>query len=255
MPEALHARALAVTLGGRAVLSVPELTVQHGEVLAVLGPNGAGKSTLLRALAGLVRHTGELRVDGRELSRLDVRTRAHCVSFVPQHSQLTTALSVREVVALGRYVHRGALARPTPNDMRAIDEALAEMDVEALSGRAFPDLSTGEQKRVLIARALCTGARILLLDEPSASLDIEHALRLFALLKGLAARGHAVVLVLHQLEHALTLADRALLVRRGCVLAAGPTRDVITPERVRALYGVELVPNAAPAFRLPPEPT
>jgi iron complex transport system ATP-binding protein len=250
LAEAIELRALSVTLGGRQVLRELSLEVRSGELLAVVGPNGAGKSTLLRAMAGLLRYTGELTIEGQPLATLTARERAQRVSFVPQQSQLGAPLSAREVVALGRYTHRPALGRLRPEDERAIDRALHDTDVDQLASRAFDQLSTGEQKRVLIARALATEARVLLLDEPSAALDIEHALQLFALLRVLAERGHAIVLVLHQLEHALAYAQRAALLREGRLLACGLAHEVIDPERVRALYNVELVPAGAPGFRL-----
>jgi iron complex transport system ATP-binding protein len=243
----LRVRDLRVTLGERDVLDGVSFDARAGEVLAVLGPNGAGKSTLLRAVLGLLPRRGEVTLDGVALAGLPARTLATKVSLVPAQSQLTAALSVREVVALGRYSHHTARA---VDDAR-IDEALVETDLVPLAERSFSELSTGEQKRTLLARALCTDASLLLLDEPTASLDIEHALRLFALLRTLATEGRAVVLVLHQIEHALAYADRALLLQRGKQLAWGPAHDVISPTNVRALYGVEMVERAAPGFRLP----
>jgi iron complex transport system ATP-binding protein len=251
---AITTRALCVARDGRDVLHGLTMLARFGEVLAIVGPNGAGKSTLLRTLAGLLAYRGTIAIEGAELSTLSSEQRARRVSFVPQQSQLTAALAVREVVALGRYVHRPALSRLRETDARAVDDALRHTDVLALAERAFSALSTGEQKRVLLARALCTGARILLLDEPTASLDIEHALRLFALLRALAASGHAVLVVLHQLEHALAFADRALLLQHGALLACGPAREVLTPAHVRSLHHVVMLPGAAPGFALPDEP-
>jgi iron complex transport system ATP-binding protein len=244
MADALQVADLTVLLGARRVIDRVSFRARHGEVLAVLGPNGAGKSTLLRALVGVIPHQGTIEVDGAPLAALSISQRAQKLSLVPAQSQLTAALSVREVVALGRYSHR-------ERDDARIERALADTDVSALAERAYIDLSTGEQKRVMLARALCTDATILLLDEPSASLDIEHALRLFVLLRALAAAGRAVVLVLHQLEYALAYADSALLLQSGAQLACGPTRDVITPANVRTLYGVDMIENDAPSFRLP----
>ncbi|MDB4989343.1 MAG: hypothetical protein JWN04_4521 [Myxococcaceae bacterium] len=251
MADALQIRGLSVTLGGRTVLHELSFEARFGELLAVVGPNGAGKSTLLRALCGLVPGSGELTLEGRALPALSGTERARRVSFVPQQSKLTAALRVHEVVRLGRFSHRSTDARTRGEDERAIARAMAETDIESLRNRAFSDLSSGEQKRVLLARALCTEARILLLDEPTAALDIEHALQLFALLRRLAAQGWAVVVVLHQLEHALSFADRALLLSAGRLLALGATADVLTPELVLALHRVQLVPLGAPDFRLP----
>lgn len=248
---ALVVRDLCVTLGRREVLRGVACEARYGEVLAVLGPNGAGKSTLLRATSGLVPYRGEVVLDGRNMAGLPPRERAKHMSFVPQQSMLTAAMPVEQVVAQGRYAHRPAIARPTHEDDTVVAEAMRETDVQHLARRAFNELSHGEQKRVLLARALATGARILLLDEPSAALDIEHALRLFVLLRKLAAQGRAIVVVLHQLDDALTYCDCAVLLRQGSVVAQGPSREVVTPERVRELYGVVLIEGGGFGFRLP----
>lgn len=253
MAEAIAVRALGVRLGAREVLRELSFSTAFGELLAVLGPNGAGKSTLLRTLAGLTTYTGELTLLGRSLAALSPTERARAVTFVPQQSQLSARLRVHEVVALGRYAHRPALAQRAHEHERAIALALTQCDVASLRERAFSDLSSGEQKRVLLARALATEARVLLLDEPTSTLDLAHALQLFELLRALAAEGRAVVVVLHQLEHALRFADRALLLRGGTLLDVGAARAVITPASVRALFDVELVEGGAPAFRLPGE--
>jgi iron complex transport system ATP-binding protein len=255
---ALVAHALHVELRGRPVLHGLSFEARFGELLAVLGPNGAGKSTLLRALSGLLPHRGTVHNEGQDVRELSASERARRVSFVPQQSALSAPLSVHAVVSLGRYAYRPALSglrtRLSQHDEQAVQQALLDCDVAELAGRAFSDLSSGEQKRVLLARALCTEARTLLLDEPTATLDIEHALRLFVLLRKLATRGRAVVLVLHQLEHALAFCDRALLLSQGHTLAFGTTLEVLTPANVLALHRVELVPAGAPGFRLPEPP-
>jgi iron complex transport system ATP-binding protein len=244
---ALSARGVHVTLAGRTVLRDVSLTVQRGALLAVLGPNGAGKSTLLRALTGLVAAGGEIAIDGVDLRTLSDEARAQRLSFVPQQSQLRAALPVREVVALGRYARRSE----PHGHAEAIDAALRDTDLTDLATRAFSDLSVGEQKRVLLARALCTGAPLLLFDEPTAALDIAHALRLLTLLRTLTRAGRTVVVVLHQLEQALAFADRAILLGAGSPLAEGPVDAVITADRVRQLYEVDMRPGAAPGFSLP----
>jgi iron complex transport system ATP-binding protein len=251
--QAFHTRALSVTLGKRPVLRDLSFSCQFGEVTAVLGPNGAGKSTLLRALSGLLPYEGEITLAGTSLHTLSALERAKRLSLVPQQSLLTAPMPVKQVVAQGRYVHRSALAALRPDDQLAIAQAMRATDIASLAQRPFSELSFGEQKRVLIARALATGARALLLDEPTASLDIEHALRLFALLRALASEGHAIVVVMHQLDHALAYSDRALLLRAGSEVAMGDARSVITAKRVRELYGVELVERGGLGFRLPSE--
>jgi iron complex transport system ATP-binding protein len=250
-PWDLHVEALSVRRGERTTLHAVSLGARFGEVLAVLGPNGAGKSTLLSALAGLVEYTGEVRLAGERLDALRPEERARRLSYVPQHSRLSAALPVHEVVRQGRYAHRRALARLSAHDRDVIDQAMREADVTALAARRFSELSFGEQKRVMIARALATEARTLLLDEPTASLDIEHALRLFVLLRALAAQGRAIVVVLHQLDDARRYADRAALLKEGRLVAVGESRAIIDAARVRELYHVDMVENAGLAFRLP----
>jgi len=249
--NALCANGLSVWRGARQVLHDVSFIAEVGHITAVLGPNGAGKSTLLRALCGLQRYRGRVSLGSQCIDAMAAHERARDISFVPQHSQLVAAMPVWEVVALGRYAHRGGVARLSDQDRTHIEHAMQEADVARFMDRSFSELSFGEQKRVLIARALCTGAGYLLLDEPTASLDIEHALRLFELLTALAEQGRSIVVVLHQLDEAYKFSHRSLLLKEGRVVASGPSREIISPERVRELYGVELVPGGALGFRLP----
>ncbi|MFT3928115.1 MAG: ABC transporter ATP-binding protein [Myxococcales bacterium] len=250
-PAALEVRELSVQLGQREVLKRVSLRAESGQVTAILGPNGAGKSSLLRAVAGILDGRGQVLLHGVPAATIEPRERAKLVSFVPQNSLLRVAMPVRSVVAQGRYAHRSSVARLGPADEAAIDEALTETDTQGLAARPFTELSFGEQKRVMIARALATGARTLLLDEPTASLDVEHALRLCVLLRALAGQGRCVVVVLHHLDEALTYADEVALIKSGELIAHGPAQDIITPERVRALYGVDMVFGGGLGFRLP----
>ena len=249
--SALEVRELRVRLGAREVLKGISLRADFGRVTAILGPNGAGKSTLLRALAGIVDGRGEILLNGIPARTIEARERAKQVSFVPQQSLLRVAMTVRTVVALGRYAHRDGLSRLSSADESAIHEALVETDSLQLAERPFTELSSGEQKRVMIARALATGARTLLLDEPTASLDVEHALRLFVLLRALSAQGRCIVVVLHHLDEALNFSDEVALIKAGELLAHGAARDIITPVQVRTLYGVDMVYGGGLGFRLP----
>ncbi|HJL23745.1 MAG TPA: ABC transporter ATP-binding protein, partial [Polyangiaceae bacterium LLY-WYZ-15_(1-7)] len=243
---AVRARGLTVRRGARAVLEDVELEAARGEVLALLGPNGAGKSTLLRALAGLLPLAeGHLELAGGPLAAMAPRERARALAYVPQRSLLRSALLVEEVVAQGRYAHGRALGGLQGRDAEAVDRALAEVDALAFRGRAFPRLSVGEQQRVLLARALATEAPLLLLDEPTAPLDIAQALATFDLLRRLADAGRAVVAAVHGLDAARQFADRALLLHAGRVAASGPVEEVVAPEPVRRVYGVELLEGAA----------
>ncbi|MEM1415573.1 MAG: ABC transporter ATP-binding protein [Myxococcota bacterium] len=229
----LEARGLAVRRGARQVLMDVDVDAAPGRVTAVLGPNGAGKSTLLLALAGLVRATGHVRADGVDLAELSLRERARRVAYVPQRSQLRSALRVEEVVAQGRYAH-GSRSED------AVREALETARAAELEGRVFTRLSVGEQQRVLVARALATRASVLLLDEPTASQDIAQALATFALLRELAAAGRTVAVVVHALEHAHRFADDAILLDGGKVVRTGLATETLAPGPLREVFGVRM---------------
>jgi len=252
--EALAVRSLRVVRDGRAVVSGVDFTARAGRVLGVIGPNGAGKSSLLKAAAGILPFEGEIAVQGMSSRALDRGERARRVAYVPQQSELRSALSVEDVVSQGRYAHRSplGLVRPTGADRAEIARALALADADGLARRPFTSLSQGEKQRVLIARALATGARVLLLDEPTAALDVGHALRLFALLRDLASDGYCVLAVLHPLEQALEWTDDSLLLDGGRQLVFGPSREVIVAGPIESVYGVRLVPGGALGFRLAP---
>jgi len=246
----LVASEVAVTLGERRAVAGVSFQAEVCTITAVLGPNGAGKTTLLRALAGIVAHDGRVELCGSKIGALDPRERSKRLAFVPQRSQLASRLPVYTVVSHGRFAHRGGLSRLSPADRQAIDTAMVRADVAHLAAREFPELSHGEQRRVLLARALATEARVLLLDEPTASLDIPHALALFATLRALAEDGRCIVVVLHQLDDALRYTDRALLLHGGRQVAFGRSADVITAGNVEGVYGVQLITGGALGFRL-----
>lgn len=242
------AESVSVELDGRTVLHEASLRANPGEVLAMLGPNGAGKSTFLKAISGLLPYSGSIRVDGDEVSTLSDRDRASRVAYVPQRSLLRSALSVEEVVALGRYVHAGSFGGMGKRCRAAIDSALVTAHAEDLRHRIFTQLSVGEQQRVLLARALASEASVLLLDEPTAALDVGEGLAVLRLIRRLAAEGHTLIVVLHDLADAFTTTDRALLLQRGQVVESGATRDVVSRDPIREVYGVELVENARIGF-------
>jgi len=251
----LRARGLTVTLGGRTVLRDVDLEAHPGEVLALLGPNGAGKSTLLKALAGLLPCEGRVEIAETDVAALSPRDRARRISYVPQRSLLRSALSVEEVVALGRYVHGGSFGGMSKSDKEAIDHALVTAHADALRDRIFTQLSVGEQQRVLLARALASDAPILLLDEPTAALDVGEGMAVLRLIRTLAARKHTLIVVLHDLADALSTTDRALLLKDGRVVEQGDTREVISAEPIRAVYGVKLIENARIGFEPDSETT
>lgn len=247
---ALEARQLTVSLGGREVVREVSLSAEHGVVTAILGPNGAGKTTLVKALCGLLEYNGEVRVDGDDLAVLSRLERARRVAYVPQRSALDAPLRVDTVVGHGRYAHARS-AGFSAADREAVAVALDATDVAELAERSYLELSGGEQRRVLIARALATGARIIVLDEPGASLDIGHALALYELLGRLAAGGCAIITVLHDLNDALAHTERAALFDHGRCVCAGTTAEVLSEQRIRDTYGVAPERGERLCFRLP----
>ena len=251
----LVAENLRAHRGAHVVLDAISFAANAGEVLAVLGPNGAGKSTLLRCVAGLAPRTGNVRVRGRDVASLSRLERARAITYLPQRSLLGSPLPVATVVAHGRYAHAPGMGRFGVRDHEAIAEAMHATGVAHLDTRSFTTLSYGEQRRVLLARALATGADALLLDEPAASLDIAHALSLFETLRALAAQGRAVVVAVHQLDDARRFADRGLLLHEGRAIVDGTVDAVLTAAHVRRVYGVELREREALGFRLPEGPT
>lgn len=242
----LVATGIGVRYGRRVACEGVDLDLAPGRITALCGPNGAGKSSLLKGLLGLVPTTGSVAIDGRALRRLPARERARSVAYVPQRSGLRFDLPVRAVVAQGRYAH-GA------GDDQAVDAALHDCDLRGMEGRSYLGLSAGEQQRVLLARALATGAGWLLLDEPTAALDVGHALQLLALLRRLADEGRGLLCVLHDLTEVLSVADEAVLLVDGRVVATGEPDAVLDTQRLRDAYGVSLRHDAAPRFELLPE--
>jgi iron complex transport system ATP-binding protein len=249
-PLLLELDRVKVTRGPRSIIDGVDLRVRAGQIVALVGPNGSGKTTLLKAAAGLLPFEGAIALQGCPLSELDRKERAKKVAYVPQHSPLDAALSVFEVVAMGRLMHRATFGRLTPDDQQAIDEAIMRADVKALRHRHYNHLSYGERRRVLLARALATHAPLLLLDEPTAALDIRHVLELFSILRAGAAEGIGVLMVLHQLNEVVDIADEAALLHHGRFVCQGPVDEVIAEAPVRDVYGVEILSDKSYGYAL-----
>jgi iron complex transport system ATP-binding protein len=252
-PGSIQARGVRVALSGRWVVDGVDLDAAGGQITAIVGPNGSGKTTLLRALAGLAPFEGHVEHGGRDLRGMAPRERAERVAYLPQSSSLNAMLSVREVVALARYASHPGLFSKTRRDDVAIERALARANILELADAAYPQLSGGQRRLVLLARALASGASTLLLDEPTASLDLKHALSLFALLTSLAREGYCVVLVLHDLDDVQRYAAHAVLLHAGKVRASGAPSSSGFVGAAEATYAVSLIEHDRVGFRLRPE--
>ena len=224
----------------RRVLDRVSVGVPRGGVVGILGPNGSGKTTLLRLLSGTRRPiAGRVMLDGRPIDQLSRRAVARRIAVVPQETNPAFEYLVLEMVLMGRHPHLGLFELEGPGDLAVAREMLQATGTENLEQRRFSTLSGGEKQRVVIAAALAQSADILLLDEPTASLDLAYQLEIAALLCELSRnRGVTIVISTHDLNLAATICHELVLLKDGSVRAQGPTRDVLTPENVRAVYSV-----------------
>jgi iron complex transport system ATP-binding protein len=241
----LQADKISVAIAGKRLIDGVSLALQPGELLAIVGPNGAGKSTLLRALSGEARIAqGRITLDGKTLKQIGHEELALRRAVLPQETRLAFSLTVEQVVHLGRLPYRGRSDRL--QDRVAMTRALQAVDMTGFSARAWPTLSGGERQRVNLARVLAqldigneaSEPRYLLLDEPTAALDLKHQLALLKLLRVQVGQGIGVLAILHDLNQAL-LADRVAVLSGGRLIALGSPRDVLTPQIVREAYDVE----------------
>lgn len=224
----------------RAVLDHVSAELGRGQILGILGPNGSGKTTLLRLLSGTrTPSAGEVLLDGTPLARLSRRAVAQRIAVVPQETQLAFDYTVMEMVLMGRHPHLGLFQIEGPADIAIARDALGATGTAALEARQFNTLSGGEKQRVVIASALVQASDILLLDEPTASLDLGYQLEIAALLRRLnRERGVTIAVSTHDLNFAASVCQRLVLLREGRVLAVGTTAQVLTAAHISALYGV-----------------
>jgi iron complex transport system ATP-binding protein len=226
----LDARAITVRYRRQAAVALIAVSCQvsGSELVAVVGPNGSGKTTLVRALLGLVKvEQGSVEVDGRPVAEWPRRELARVLGVVGQQEEAVFPLSVQETVMLGRYARLGPIGAPGPQDRAAVQRALERCDILDLAGRSIDSLSGGEWKRVRIARALAQEPRALVLDEPTASLDVRHEMELFELFQQLVEGGLAALIITHHLNLAARFAHRIVLLNRGAVVAMGTPAQVL----------------------------
>ena len=232
---------LSFSYGDRPVLHDISFRVEKGEFLSILGPNGVGKSTLFRCVLGLLSgYTGQVLVDGADSRSFSVREAARHIAYIPQSSHPIFNYSVFDIVLMGRTSGLSTFRSPKKQDAELCRWALEKVGIPHLSDRCFHRLSGGEQQLVLIARALVQKAPILMLDEPTASLDFGNQLRVLEQCRNLAREGYTVIQTTHNPEQSYRYSDRILTIQQGRVLAEGTPKEVLTEKTIRALYGVEV---------------
>jgi iron complex transport system ATP-binding protein len=251
--DALAAQHLTCAYRSQPVLEDLCLAARSGELLALIGPNGAGKTTLLRAMARILRPLrGRVLLAGEDLWRTARHDVARRLALAPQTNGTRWPLTVEHAVALGRAPHRGWLLRLSASDLAAIERALGHTGLAALRERRITELSGGEQRRVVLARALAQDPQVLLLDEPTAYLDLKYQAEIMELAARLAHQdGLTVVITLHDLNLAALHADRLALLSEGRVVALGDPAEVLTPERLTQVYGVPVVVSCHPISGTP----
>ena len=251
----LEGQNLVIQYGDRVAVDGVSLTLQPGEVTSIIGPNGAGKSTLLQTLNGHISRTaGRVLLDGVELEKLNRRTIGRQIAVVAQEAELRFPITVLEFVLGGRYAWatKAALGWETENDLKIAETVLEETELTELSGRLMNQLSGGERQRAVLARALATEASCLLLDEPTANLDLSHQAMLLAVVHSRCKQqGVAALVVTHDINLAAQFADLVLLMKEGKAVASGSPQEVLKPDLLQEVFGVEVLVDAHPLTHVP----
>jgi iron complex transport system ATP-binding protein len=235
------------------VLQGIDLKVKDGERVGLLGPNGSGKTTLLKLGCGVLRPgSGEVRLDGGDLNQLNRRAIAQRVAVVPQHLEMPFAFTAEQMVNLGRTPFVGRLSGERAADREAVESALASTSTSALAGRLFNELSGGERQKVILAMALAQEPQLLILDEPTVHLDINHQAEILDLVKRLnEERGLTIIAAMHDLNLASIYFDRLLIIKHGRLMADGPPEQVITESNLRDIFGVSVQIQSHPTIGRP----
>ena len=239
----LEVTQLSVVLHRKLILENVSFRVPSSAITAIIGPNGAGKTTLLKAILGILPYKGNISIDGKNINSYSRNQKSQLLAYVPQKSQLQARLIAKNVVAQGRFLKL--------NKPEVIEKALKAAGATHLQDRFFTELSGGEQQRILIARALATEAKILILDEPTAFLDIGQSLYLQQQLKTFANQNLTIILVLHDLEEARKLADHIVLIYKQSVFQEGKTKEVLQQDTIKEVFGVEIQLGEALTYKLP----
>ncbi len=239
MSSALRFEEVALTLGGREILKGVTLDVPQGSVVALAGRNGAGKTTMLRVASRVLRPSaGRVTIGGVAIDALSRRELAQRLAVVPQDASISFPFRVIEVVLMGRSPHLGMLGFESRADIALARDVMARVGIESFADRSILDLSGGERQLVLIARALTQQPSVLLLDEPTAHLDLAHRVAVLDLVRDFARDGRSALVVSHDLSLSARASDSLAMLADGRVLASGPPRDVLTPENLSSAFGI-----------------
>ena len=251
----LEARSVTIKYDDRVAVSDVSLTLDAGKITAIIGPNGAGKSTLLRALNGQLRRaSGVVLLDGEPIEKFSRRSIGRRVAVVAQEAELRFPITVLEFVLGGRFAwaSNAGWGWETERDLKVAHDVLRETELDELRGRLMNELSGGERQRAVLARALATEATCLLLDEPTANLDLSHQSTLLALVRNRCDQHQVAALVVtHDINLAAQFADQILLMKNGKVLEAGPPKAVLTPELLHEVFAVKVLVDAHPITNAP----
>jgi iron complex transport system ATP-binding protein len=245
----IAARNISVRLGDREILRDVSIFAATGKIVALLGPNGAGKTTLLRTLNGTVPFTGgEILLDGTSIEELSRREIAKSIAVVAQENETKFPITVLEFVLAGRFARGSAFGWETADDIAAATDALRSCDLETFGDRIMNELSGGERQRVVLARALAAETRVLLLDEPTANLDLAHQALMFKLVRERCRiSGATAIVITHDMNLASAFADTVVLLNTGEVVASGSPSEVLTVENLQGVYNVQVLLDENPS--------
>ncbi|MGV8937090.1 MAG: ABC transporter ATP-binding protein [Allorhizobium sp.] len=244
---------LSFAVDGRPLLDRIDISFKAGKISALVGHNGSGKSTLLKLLARQIKPTsGEIRFDGKDLSSLSARDFARSVAYLPQDVSTASSMTVRELVACGRYPWHGALGRFTQQDQDKVDEAMRLTHVEAFGERMIDNLSGGERQRAWIAMLMAQDSQCLLLDEPTSALDIAHQMEVLSLVRRLSReKGLSVVIVLHDINMATRFCDHIYALKQGALIASGTPASLMNRDTLQEIYGIAMDVTPHPMLEVP----
>ena len=247
-PPAIAAHDLHYEVDAATLLEGVSLRADKGQLVGLIGPNGSGKSTFLKAISGQIRSQGgTVSLDGNDIRTLSARQVAASLALVPQIAPYTYGFTSLELVLMGRYPHLGRFQMEGKEDDRIARNAMRLTETEPFAERTLDTMSGGERQRVFVSRALAQGPRVLLLDEPTANLDVLHQIKVFELVRRLVDSGLTAVAAIHDLNLAARYSDRLVLLSGGRMLAEGPVEAVLTPEIIRVAFGVESAVYREPA--------